>query len=105
MNSNAHEDEAVRLIRERGASATAARVQILRVLLAASTTASDQTLMQAVATRPLDKITLYRVLDWLVAQGLADRPSTPPPTPSGFEVHHIDVTVRARCADYAHAGA
>ena len=103
MNSNAHEDEAVRLIGERGA--TAARVQMLRLLLAARTTASHQILMQAAATRSLDKVTLYRVLDWLVAQGLADRPSTPPPTPPGFEARHINVTVHGRCADCARAGA
>lgn len=73
MNTGSHHHEAVRLIQAGGASATAARVQVLRLLLAAHTTASHQTLMQAAMdeARPLDKVTLYRVLDWLVARGLA----------------------------------
>ena len=73
MNSASHHDNAVRLIRECGASATAARVQVLQLLLAANTTVSHQALMQAATdeAQPLDKVTLYRVLDWLVAQGLA----------------------------------
>jgi Fur family ferric uptake transcriptional regulator len=73
MNSGSHHDEAVRLIRECGASATAARVQVLQLLLAANTPASHLALMQAATddARPLDKVTLYRVLDWLAAQGLA----------------------------------
>ncbi|OGU23409.1 MAG: hypothetical protein A2580_05080 [Hydrogenophilales bacterium RIFOXYD1_FULL_62_11] len=66
-------NNAVRLIQERGASATAARVQVLRLLLATHTTVSHQSLTQAALDEglPLDKVTLYRVLDWLVAQGLA----------------------------------
>ncbi|OGU33951.1 MAG: hypothetical protein A2199_08755 [Hydrogenophilales bacterium RIFOXYA1_FULL_63_33] len=73
MNSASHHDNAVRLIRECGASATTARVQVLQLLLAANTTVSHQALMQAATdeAQPLDKVTLYRVLDWLVAQGLA----------------------------------
>jgi Fur family ferric uptake transcriptional regulator len=66
-------DNAIRLIQERGASATAARVQVLRLLLATHATVSHQGLTQAALDegQPLDKVTLYRVLDWLVAQGLA----------------------------------
>ena len=73
MSTLAHHDEAVRLIQARGASATAARVRVLRELLAANTAVSHQTLMQdaAAEAQPFDKVTLYRVLDWLVAQGLA----------------------------------
>jgi Fur family ferric uptake transcriptional regulator len=72
-SSESLRDQSVRLIQERGASATAARVQVLQQLLAAHTAASHQTLMQAAErdARPLDKVTLYRVLDWLVAQDLA----------------------------------
>lgn len=66
-------DQSVRLIQERGARATAARVQVLQLLLAANTTVSHQSLTQSAAKAAwaLDKVTLYRVLDWLVAQGLA----------------------------------
>ena len=66
-------DNAIRLIRDRDAIATAARVQVLRLLLATHATVSHQSLTQAALNegQPLDKVTLYRVLDWLVAQGLA----------------------------------
>ena len=66
-------DNATRLIEARAAVATAARVQVLGMLLAAQSAQSHHALMaQATAAgRPLDKVTLYRVLDWLVEQGLA----------------------------------
>ncbi len=66
-------DNAVRLIQARGAGATAARVQVLRLLLAVDATVSHQQLSQTASdeSHPLDKVTLYRVLDWLVARGLA----------------------------------
>lgn len=68
-----HRDTAVSRIEARGATATAARIQVLEMLLAAPSALSHHDLMaQArVAGRPLDKVTLYRVLDWLVAQTLA----------------------------------
>jgi len=64
---------ALRLLEARGVTATAARVQVLGMLLAAPTALTHAALMRtaAEAGRPLDKVTLYRVLDWLVAQGLA----------------------------------
>lgn len=66
-------DDATRLIESRGATATVARVQVLRMLLAAESAQPHHALMEAAldAGRPLDKVTLYRVLDWLVAEGLA----------------------------------
>lgn len=69
----AHHDHAARLIQARGANATAARIQVLQLLLAANATVSHQSLTHAAIDegRPLDKVTLYRVLDWLVAHGLA----------------------------------
>jgi Fur family ferric uptake transcriptional regulator len=65
--------EAVRLIEARGATPTAARVQILGMLLTAESALSHHALMAqaSAAGRPLDKVTLYRVLDWLVEQTLA----------------------------------
>jgi len=66
-------DTAVDLIEARGATATAARTRVLALLLAASSAHSHHELMAQArkAGHPLDKVTLYRVLDWLVAQSLA----------------------------------
>lgn len=65
--------DATDLIEARAAVATPARVQVLDMLLAARSAQSHHALMAQAAAdgRPLDKVTLYRVLDWLVAQGLA----------------------------------
>lgn len=72
MKQSRHPDEAIRLIELRGATVTAARVQVLSMLLAAESAQSHHALMElAAAGRPLDRVTLYRVLDWLVAQQLA----------------------------------
>jgi Fur family ferric uptake transcriptional regulator len=51
---------------------TAPRVQVLTALLAQRRPLSHQEVDQAVAGL-LDRVTIYRVLDWLVAQGLAHR--------------------------------
>jgi Fur family transcriptional regulator, ferric uptake regulator len=64
-------DQASRLVQSRGA-VTPARVRLLRLLLAADTAMSHQELQQAatLSGEGFDKVTLYRVLDWLTAQGL-----------------------------------
>lgn len=65
-------DQATRLLHQRGATATPARVRVLQLLLAADAAMSHQSLQQAAAAggHPFDKVTLYRVLDWLAGQGL-----------------------------------
>jgi Fur family ferric uptake transcriptional regulator len=65
-------DQATRLLRQRGVSATPARVRVLQLLLAADAALSHQALQQAAAAsgQVFDKVTLYRVLDTLEAQGL-----------------------------------
>lgn len=72
-HNTGHRDTAVSRIEARGATATAARTQVLEMLLAAPSAPSHHELMAQAraAGRPLDKVTLYRVLDWLVAQTLA----------------------------------
>lgn len=82
---------AARLIEARGAVATAARVQVLAQLLAADSALSHHVLMAeaAAAGQPLDKVTLYRVLDWLVGQALA---------------HSVTGQDRVRRYSAAHAG-
>lgn len=65
-------DQATRLLHQRGVTATPARVRVLQLLLAADAAMSHQALQRAAAAsgQPFDKVTLYRVLDWLAAQGL-----------------------------------
>ncbi len=65
-------DQATILLQQRGASITPARVRVLQLLLAADAALSHQALQQAASAdgQTFDKVTLYRVLDWLVAQGL-----------------------------------
>lgn len=65
-------------LRGTGARVTGARVQVLAALMR-----SDEALSHAELQRrlgdgvPLDRVTLYRVLDWLVEAGLAHRVSGP----------------------------
>lgn len=65
-------DQATRLLQQRGAALTPARVRVLQLLLAADAAMSHQDLQLAASGggQSFDKVTLYRVLDWLVAQGL-----------------------------------
>jgi Fur family transcriptional regulator, ferric uptake regulator len=51
---------------------TAPRVAVLAALLAAKRPLTHQEVDQSVAQH-VDRVTIYRVLDWLVAQGLAHR--------------------------------
>lgn len=66
------QDQASLLLLQCGATATPARVRVLQLLLAADAAMSHQALQQAASAsgQPFDKVTLYRVLDWLVEQGL-----------------------------------
>lgn len=59
-------------LRRTGARVTPARVRVLAALMAAGRPLSHHEI-EALEGEPLDRVTLYRVLDWLVAQGLARR--------------------------------
>jgi Fur family ferric uptake transcriptional regulator len=54
-----------------GERTTAIRERVLAALVEAKRPLSHQELDSRLA--PIDKVTLYRVLDWLVAQGIAHR--------------------------------
>ena len=54
-----------------GGRSTEHRARVLAVLTEAGRPLSHQELTARLA--PIDKVTLYRVLDWLVAQGIAHR--------------------------------
>ncbi|SBT03068.1 Fe2+/Zn2+ uptake regulation protein [Candidatus Accumulibacter aalborgensis] len=68
------ETESVLLqIRRKGARATPARIRVLLLLRAAPAALTHHEIEQALGDRMLDRVTLYRVLDWLVVRGLAHR--------------------------------
>ena len=66
-------DAVARLIRATGARATPARIRVLRLLQEAPTALAHNEIELSLAPSPLDRVTLYRVLDWLVESGLAHK--------------------------------
>ena len=60
-------------IRRCGARATPARVRVLRLLREAPTPLSHAEIEARLGELAIDRVTLYRVLDWLVASGLAHK--------------------------------
>lgn len=60
-------------IRAAGARVTPARVRVMEVLSKASGALSHRDIERQAAENPLDRVTLYRVLEWLVAQGFAHK--------------------------------
>lgn len=65
--------ELVDRIRALGARATPARVAVLQLLQGAERALSHHDVEQALADADIDRVTLYRVLDWMVESGLAHR--------------------------------
>ena len=61
------------LIRATGERLTAPRVKVLAALLEAGEARSHQEIERALGSPPVDRVTLYRVLEWLVDYGLAHR--------------------------------
>ena len=60
-------------IRSLGARATPARLAVLRLLEDAQRALSHHDVEEALAGSGVDRVTLYRVLDWMVESGLAHR--------------------------------
>ncbi len=60
-------------IRRCGARATPARIRVLRLLREAPTPVSHAEIEERLGEPTMDRVTLYRVLDWLVASGLAHK--------------------------------
>jgi Fur family ferric uptake transcriptional regulator len=63
----------IQTIRAAGARATPARVRVLDLLRGASRALSHQEIELSLGDALLDRVTLYRVLDWLVEAGLAHK--------------------------------
>ena len=62
-----------RLVKESGGRNTEARRNVLACLIAAGRALSHAEIEAELATTDLDRVTLYRVLEWLVEQSLAHR--------------------------------
>ena len=63
-------------IRATGERLTQPRVAVLAILLASDHASSHQDVAAAIALHhPIDRVTVYRVLDWLVEVGIAHRTS------------------------------
>lgn len=60
-------------IRRTGARATPARIRVLHVLRVAPTALTHNEIEQSLGVPAMDRVTLYRVLDWLVESGLAHK--------------------------------
>ena len=66
-------DSVAEQIRRCGARATPARIRVLQLLRATPGALSHHEIEQALGESALDRVTLYRVLDWLVENGLAHK--------------------------------
>lgn len=60
-------------LRATGERVTGARMRVLEFLMQAGRAMTHPEIEAALDGAPLDRVTLYRVLEWLVAQGLAHR--------------------------------
>ena len=66
-------DVVAEIIRRTGARATPARIRVLHLLRAAPTALTHTEIELALGSVAIDRVTLYRVLDWLVESGLAHK--------------------------------
>lgn len=73
LHSTASREACTARIRALGARATPARVAVLRLLEGAERALSHHDFEAALADAGFDRVTLYRVLEWLVEAGLAHR--------------------------------
>jgi Fur family ferric uptake transcriptional regulator len=73
VETPAETESVVLLIRRTGSRATPARVRVLQLLRVAPAALTRHEIEQALADQALDRVTLYRVLEWLVESGLAHR--------------------------------
>ena len=66
-------DSVATQIRSAGARATPARIRVLQVMRTAPAALTHHDVELALGATTLDRVTLYRVLDWLVETGLAHK--------------------------------
>lgn len=71
---SAYHDRAEALVRAAATRATRPRIEVLAVLLAARCALTHHEIeMRVRRALGMDRVTIYRVLEWLVARGLAHR--------------------------------
>ncbi len=73
MKHPTHHEQAVRLIEHSGNRPTAARIRVLAILLARHSAVTHHEIEDALGGEKMDRVTLYRVLDWLIEKELAHR--------------------------------
>lgn len=73
MPTTSTQDRAAESIVRAGQRCTPARVRVLGTLLACTGVLSHHDIDAAAGKPRIDKVTLYRVLDWLVEHGLAHK--------------------------------
>ncbi len=73
MPDSAYAEHARSAIRDTGERVTPARVRVLGELLGAGRALSHHDLEDTLGDDAMDRVTLYRVLDWLVERGLSCR--------------------------------
>lgn len=90
--SRSPDDVARTMIRATGARMTAARARVLAELLRCGEALTHTDLQKRVGmgSEPIDRVTLYRVLDWLSGSGLAHRVAGPDRV-FRFSVHATEV--------------
>jgi len=67
-------EQAEEMIRHTGDRITSGRVRVLSILLAEKQAISHQEIEERIGKeRPLDRVTLYRILEWLDKRGLAHK--------------------------------
>jgi Fur family ferric uptake transcriptional regulator len=89
--------EAESMMRETGARITRARVEVLAVLLAAERALSHHDVEARLSlVRAIDRVTVYRVLDWLSDQGLAHKIA------GEDRIWRYNAAERARSQSHAH---
>ena len=66
-------DAVAEQIRRTGARATPARIRVLQLLRDAPAALTHNEIESALGARAIDRVTLYRVLDWLAESGLAHK--------------------------------
>ncbi len=90
-------DVAETLIRSTGERLTTARVQVLRALLEAGRALTHHEVEQRVAGEiPIDRVTIYRVLEWLTKEKLAHKIA------GDDRVWRFDVPVNGNSENRAH---
>ena len=75
MSTRSHLSDAIvaEHIRRTGARATSARIRVLQLLRTAPTALTHNEVALALGAPVIDRVTLYRVLDWLAVTGLAHK--------------------------------